>query len=234
VGEATVIRLCQAIGCRGYQALKLCLAQELVRPAAQLHEDVDPADSLEVVAAKVFESELAALRDTLAILDGPTLTRAVELLLDARQILFVGVGTSAPIAADAYLRFARIGLPCSRHEDSVTQASLGAQAGPQTALLAVSYSGSTRETVEAVSLARAGGAATIVITGYRRSPITRHADAVLCTAGRETLFRPEAAASRLAALAIVDVLCVGVALRRLDASLAAVATWGEVLARRRF
>ena len=43
---------------------------------------------------------------------------------------------------------------------------------------------------------------------------------MLRTAGRETLFRPEAAASRLAALAVVDVPGVGVALRRLNASLA--------------
>ena len=49
---------------------------------------------------------------------------------------------------------------------------------------------------------------------------------MLCTAGRKTLFRPETAASRLAALAIVVVPGVGVALRRLDASLAAVAAWG--------
>ena len=49
---------------------------------------------------------------------------------------------------------------------------------------------------------------------------------MLCTAGRKTLFRPETAAPRLAALAIVVVPGVGVALRRLDASLAAVAAWG--------
>jgi DNA-binding MurR/RpiR family transcriptional regulator len=116
----------------------------------------------------------------------------------------------------------------------MTQAMLAALVGPGAVLLVASHSGSTREVVETVRLAKRAGASVIVLTGNPRSPITKHADVVLSTASRETLFRTEALASRLAALAIVDALHVSTALRRLEDSLQALERYEEVLARRRF
>jgi RpiR family transcriptional regulator, carbohydrate utilization regulator len=219
VGEATLVRLCQEAGCRGFQDLKLALARELVQPAAQPHEDVAPGDSVEAATRKVLGSEIAALQDTLSVLDWKAVTRAVDLLADARLIVCCGTRMSAPIAEDAYLRFVRIGLPCAFHHDARTQAILATLSGPGVVMLAVSHSGTTSQTLETVALAKASGAATIVVTGNPRSPIAGHADVVLCTAARETLFRTGPVASRIAAMAIVDALYVSVALRRFGASL---------------
>lgn len=221
VGEATLVRLCQEAGCRGFGELKLALASELVQPVSQPHEDVAPGDSVEVVARKVLASEVASLQDTLAVLDWSAMERAVVLLLEARLIVCCGARMSAPIAEDAYLRFVRIGLPCTIHHDSRTQAILATLAGPGAVVLAISHGGTTNQTLETVALAKAAGAATIVVTGSSRSPITEHADVVLCTAARETRFRTGPVASRIAAMAIVDALYVSVALHRFGGSLAA-------------
>jgi RpiR family carbohydrate utilization transcriptional regulator len=220
VGEATLVRLCQEAGCRGFGELKLALASELVQPVAQPHEDVDPRDSVEVVARKVVASEVAALQDTLSMLDWAAMEGAVALLQRARLIVCCGARMSAPIAEDAYLRFVRIGLPCTIHHDARTQAILATLAGQGAVVLAVSHGGTTSQTLETVALAKAAGATTIVVTGSPRSPITEHADVVLCTAARETRFRTGPVASRLAAMAIVDALYVSVALRRFGGALA--------------
>lgn len=45
------------------------------------------------------------------MLDRDELAKAADALLEAERIEFYGVGTSAPIATDAYYRFMRIGLP---------------------------------------------------------------------------------------------------------------------------
>ena len=69
--------------------------------------------------------------------------------------------------------------------------------------------------------AEASGATTIAITNVRDSPITEHARLVLTTASRETTFRSGAMASRIAQLAVVDCLFVGVAQRSWDRTLRA-------------
>ena len=82
--------------------------------------------------------------------------------------------------------------------------------------IAISHTGTTTDTVEALRVAEAGGATTIAITNVRDSPLTAHARLVLTTAARETTFRSGAMASRIAQLAVVDCLFVGVAQRSWD------------------
>ena len=81
--------------------------------------------------------------------------------------------------------------------------------------IAISHTGTTIDTVEALRVAEAGGATTIAITN---SALAAHAHArhVLTTAARETTFRSGAMASRIAQLAVVDCLFVGVAQRSYD------------------
>src|SRR5690349_7335841 len=43
VSEGTVVRFCNSVGCRGYQALKLALAADLAQPTSVLQEDITPA-----------------------------------------------------------------------------------------------------------------------------------------------------------------------------------------------
>src|SRR5438132_4266621 len=70
VSEGTVVRFCNSVGCRGYQALKLALAADLAQPTLVLQEDITPADASDpaLVAQKVFASDMLALQDTLKLL----------------------------------------------------------------------------------------------------------------------------------------------------------------------
>ncbi|WP_367112766.1 hypothetical protein [Virgibacillus sp.] len=40
VAESTVFRFCQRVGFKGYQALKIALAAEMVTPVADIHEKI--------------------------------------------------------------------------------------------------------------------------------------------------------------------------------------------------
>ncbi len=99
------------------------------------------------------------------------------------------------------------------------------------AVLTVSHSGSTHETVTATRLAKEAGATTICITNYGKSPILAHTDIVLHTMARETQFRTEAMTSRIAQLAIVDALIACLALATYDRAVDTIAKTFEVLAR---
>jgi RpiR family transcriptional regulator, carbohydrate utilization regulator len=232
--EGSVVGLCQQLGARGFQQLKIALARDLVQPVQFIHEDLGRDDSTATVLEKIFASNIQALQDTLKVLDAEQMARAVEAVLEARRVEVYGIGSAAPIAEDANYRLMRIGIETKVVVDSHVQAISAALAGPGVATITISHSGSTIETVTATRLAKKAGATTICITNYGKSPLLAHADIVLHTMAKETRFRTEAMTSRIAQLAIVDALIASLALATYDRSVETIAKTFEVLSTKRF
>jgi len=219
VSEATVMRLCRLLGFRGFQDFKIALARELVTPLQRLHEEVAEGDDVATIVHKVFQANIAALQDTLKVLNLEAMAAAAQALQEARRILLVGVGTSGPIVTDAANKFFRLGLWVQAITDAHLMMMAAALLTPQDVLVAVSHSGSTRDTVETAKTARYAGARVICITNNSLSPLTKTADLVLVTASRETRFRQEAMASRLCQTSILDSLYTLIALARPEEAL---------------
>lgn len=219
VSEATVMRLCRLLGFRGFQDFKIALARELVTPLQRLHEEVAEGDDVATIVHKVFQANRAALQDTLAVLDMEAVAAAAQDLQAARLVLLIGVGTSGPIVEDAANKFFRLGLLVRAVTDAHLMMMAAALLTPDDVLLAVSHSGSTRDTVETAKTARQAGARVICITNNSLSPLTKTAHLVLVTASRETRFRQEAMASRLCQTSIIDSLYTVMALARPETAL---------------
>ena len=83
--------------------------------------------------------------------------------------------------------------------------------GPQDLVVAISYSGITSDPVLLLQEARARGAATICITGNRRSPLAQLADTTLVSVSYEHGSEPMAA--QVAQLTLIDALYVALAQR---------------------
>lgn len=219
--EATVIRFAQRLGYPGYAALKIALALDLHASVAALPGELSPADDVAAIKRRVVEAEVASLNDTLQLLDDVALAQAVDALVGARRIEVYGVGRSAAIAQDAYSLLMQIGLPIVPVTDPHLQIMSAVQLGPGDVVLAVSVSGSTRDTVEALQVARDGGATCICLTRHARSPITRVAHVTLLAAARRTTVGGHELIGRVAQVAVLDVLATATALRRQDHSLQA-------------
>lgn len=231
--EGSVIGFCQSIGARGFQQIKLSLARDLVQPVQFIHEDLSPSDSIASVVEKIFQSDMQALQDTQKALDITALSRAVEAIRKARRVEVFGVGSAATIAEDANYRLLRIGIESRASVDSHIQAITASLADPSIAVITVSHSGSSVETLTATRLAKEAGATTIAITNFGKSPLLAYSDIVLNTLARETQFRTEAMTSRIAQLAIVDALIACLALADYERSTATIARTFEVLSTKR-
>lgn len=218
VSTATVVRFCQSIGYRGLRDLKLVLAAETLAPHhLRIHEAIQPGDSVVTIARKVLQSDQQAIADSMQVLDEIALERAASALLAAARIEFYGVGSSLPIAMDAYYRFSRIGMPATFVSDPHMQAVSAAQLPPGSVAFAISHTGRTKETLDTLRKASAAGATCILLTSHTSTPLGRYADIAVITASRETAFRTEAVASRIAHLSMIDALYVAVAMRRSEA-----------------
>jgi RpiR family carbohydrate utilization transcriptional regulator len=234
VSESAVTKLCKQIGAQGFQQVKISLARDIVQPVQFIQEDLSVGDDVQTVNEKIFHANIQALRDTLQVVKAIEMTRARDLILAADRVEIYGIGSAAPIAEDVQYRMKRIGLNAIVEVDSHKQAISAALSGPRAAVLTVSHSGATHETVTATRLAKESGASTICITNFGKSPIHRYADVVLQTMARETQFRTEAMTSRIAQLSIVDALIANLALASYDRSVATIKQTFEVLSSKRF
>ncbi len=212
VADATVVRFCRTFGLKGFQDLKIRLARELVSERERVYEDLSEADTAEVVLKKVFQANIRALEDTLNVIDSKEFKKAVALLKNTSRVFFIGVGTSGPNVIDAYNKFSRLGINCLCQTDSHLQVMTAAILQKGDVVVAVSHSGSTKDPIETIKVAKRSGAKVICITNNSLSPLTKVADVKLFTASRETKFRSEAMSSRLAQTSILNSLYMAVAL----------------------
>lgn len=231
--EGSVIGLCQQLGARGFQEVKLSLARDLVQPIQFIHEDLQRGDSTATIIDKIFQSDVKALQDTRKAIDVGAFERAVYAIQRAKRVEVFGIGSAAPIAEDAHYRLLRIGINSRASVDSHAQAIVASLADADVAVITVSHSGSTVETLTAARLAKQAGATSIVITNFGKSPLLAHADIVLNTLARETQFRTEAMTSRIAQLGIVDALIACLALADYERAVATIGKTFEVLSTKR-
>ncbi len=234
VSTASVVRFCRTLGYRGLRDFRLALAAESLVPRRhEIHEAIDPTDSVLAIARKVLVSDLQAIEDTLQLLDETALQRAVEAILRATHIEFFGIGSSLPIAMDAFYRFLRLGMPVGFVSDPHMQAVTAAQLAPGSVAFAISHTGRTKETLDALRKAKQAGATCILLTSHRNTPLGQEADIELVTVCRETAFRTEAMASRIAHLSIIDALYVAVGMQRADQAHAALSRAAAIVAEHR-
>ena len=229
VSVASVVRCCQSLDFAGYHDLKLALARSSSPARDQILGDVSPEDDSATLLDKVLGAGAAALSDIAQVIDPVTFEAAADAIATARRILVSGVGTSAPVAADAAYRFATLGVdvvaPADSHVQHVTARLLSAA----DACLVVSHTGSTTETLAVARAASAAGATTIALTSFTHSPLTDVVDHAIVAGSRETAFRLEAMASRLVHVALVDALSVALALRLGSAGAASLDVTARVL-----
>ncbi|WP_157983574.1 MurR/RpiR family transcriptional regulator, partial [Nocardiopsis sp. TNDT3] len=217
--EATVIRFCRTIDFSGYRELRLALATEAgqargARGAApELSSDINPDDTLVTVVQKIAYTDARAVEETGAALDVEVLRTVIDTMAGARRIDVYGVGASAFVGADLQQKLHRIGLTSFAWSDAHVMLTSAALLDERDVAIGISHSGTTIDTVQALTEAGRRGARTVAVTNFPRSPIG-FADHVLTTAARETTFRSGATASRLAQLTVVDCLFVGLAQSR--------------------
>lgn len=229
VSTASVVRCAQKLGFKGFHDLKLALAQDLA--AFRLSE---PEEREMSVLSRVTAAGAQSVRDASALVDPAAFDDAVRAVDRAQRILFVGVGTSAPLAQDAGYRFRAIGLQAEAPADAHVQHVAARLLGRGDVCFAVSHTGSTRETLAAVEAARIAGAQTVLVTSFLKSPLAEVADVVLLAGSREVSFRLEAMASRLAHLAVIDAMLVAVAELDPRRSERALDLYADVIAEHRF
>jgi len=212
VSEATVVKFCQTLGYSGFQELRIRLAQgEKEKEVEEIYGEIEASDNISTIINKIFQIYDQSLQNTRKLLASADISTCVQKIKKARRLFFFGFGASAIVAYDAEQKFQRIDCMARAIVEGhaqLTQASLLKRGD---LVIAISHSGRTVDLIPALELARENGAGIIAITSNYKSPVANLADEALLISSRETPFRGSALASRMAQLAAIDLLFLGVA-----------------------
>ncbi|WP_432452995.1 MULTISPECIES: MurR/RpiR family transcriptional regulator [unclassified Agarivorans] len=213
VSEPTVNRFCRRLDTKGFPDFKLHLAQSLANGTPYVNRHVDEEDGPEAYTAKIFESSMASLEAAKNSLDPVAVNRAVDLLTQAKKISFFGLGASASVAQDALNKFFRFNVPVSYFDDVVMMRMSCIVATEEDVIILISHTGRTKAMIDIAILAQQNDSMVIGIT-TKDSPLAKECNLVLSMDVPEDTDVYMPMASRIAQMALIDVLATGFTLRR--------------------
>ncbi|MBI1219195.1 MAG: SIS domain-containing protein [Rhodobacteraceae bacterium] len=219
--QSSVVKFSQKLGYASYQDLKLAVstarAHEARLPTDAIHGSIELGDGFPTVLEKLLGSKVRAVRQTLAANPEAVITRALDVLDAARRISLAGVGASSLVASDFSFKLMKLGRNVVHGGDSHVQMANAAGLEPGDVLFALSYSGTSVETLRIAERAAARGATVIAVTGLQDNALARVADIVLHTVADEDRARSSSITARDAQLALTDLLFLLTVQRQPDA-----------------
>lgn len=214
--EATVVRLCQRLGLRGYGELRLLLARRQATSIDLAQGPIKEGESDHDVLVKTF-IQASRLCETVASNVPPETTsafaQAISILEAADEVLVLGIGASSAIALDAAHQLRTIGMRANAPTDPFTQLFEAGRLRSTSVCLIISHTGATADMVRCAGAAHSAGAKRLAISSYRTTPLQAETDVLLVAGGMGPTFRPEAATNRVAHLLMVDALVSALTLR---------------------
>src|SRR5690625_1104307 len=167
--SAAVIRLCKSLGFNGFQELKIRVAGDLQDRYLEGYRDIHPNEDYQAIIEKMTSNTIQTLKETTDIMSGTSLEKAVDALIHAKSIVFIGYGASYIAAKDAEQKFLRISKNAQSYSDMHMAATSIANKGSDDVVVGISFSGATSEVAKLLTLAKQRNATTISITKYGNS-----------------------------------------------------------------
>lgn len=186
--EPVVFAFCSLIHCDGFRDFKLRLAETLGARRArsssnvvvmdqELTEKTHPGSVLNSVASLYRR----AIEETAASLDPERFAVAAERLAKANRAVLLGVGISGNVGFVVQQNFLRTGLAVTWANDPNLFFTHLAPLKKGDVCIALSQTGSQKDTLDGIRFARKRGLTVISVTSDSRSPIATESDILLLT-----------------------------------------------------
>jgi DNA-binding MurR/RpiR family transcriptional regulator len=218
---ATVTRLTQKLGFQGYQQMKLSLAAHAGSTAPSFprkYEDIQADMTISDIVNQATQWARKCLEETALILVPDEIEKAIHALLKTRKLFFYGVGSSSFVALDAANKWLRLDYWSAAYSDLQLMVTSSSLLRPGDTAVCISYSGETKETLQAAQTAKENGAAVISITQASPNPLSQMADIRLWVSATEYGMKRGDIGSRLTMSHVIDILYMAVVSRSLEKS----------------
>lgn len=179
VGYGSIIRFCKKIGCAGFQDFKIRLATENTDIG---HKNEAQENSLLGSYKKFVCRQLDV---TMRNVDDNTIIEIAKSIISSRKIVLLGFGGSFPMAEEFRYRLLRMGFDnVSLDADNHIQSYRISLLDECDSVFVFSFSGTTKEILDTVGVAKKMNAKVISFTNHVKSPLIKLSDLFLITAIR--------------------------------------------------
>ncbi len=207
VAEASVYRFCRSVGAQGYQDFKMKLSFSASADEMDAAETENfKIDSMEYTLDKILQHHISVLKETRMLIRQEAVRKTLQMMEEAENIYFFGIGDSLLTAKEARNKFLRICNKVNSIDDPHMQAMTASMAGPSDLIFIISYSGATKDNVYVAEIAKKAGARVIGITHFIKSPLTNYTDVLLVCGSNEGPLDGGAMGTKLSQLYVIDVL----------------------------
>lgn len=209
VGDTTVFRFCRSLKLNGYQDFKLSLAISInSKTMLDSGKNISVIDSKDIkeLSQKVLSVYTDSLNDTFNILNYRSISKAVDLLINARIIYLFGFGGSAITALEMQNKFIKIMPNISFSMDAHTQLTIAALLKPDDVAFIFSNSGITKDCIEIARLSKAAGAKTVFVTRFMKTPAAQYTDVLLPCGATEGPLEGGSISATSSQMFMVDIL----------------------------
>ena len=171
VSPASVVRLCQKLGYDGYNAFRDAWLAEQEYLSSRF-QDLDanhpfnPGEPITVIARKLGALYQETIDDTLALLDGDALVKAVNYCRRARNVYVCAGGAQIALADSFAEKMAKIGKPVVLSQRSDLMYFHACNCELKDCFIVLSYSGETPQTLRVARKLKQRRVNTIAVTSY--------------------------------------------------------------------
>jgi DNA-binding MurR/RpiR family transcriptional regulator len=209
---ATVTRFCRMLGYSGYVPFRVGVASDIGRGdareswAADIGRAFGPDDTPREVLRTLLMAQNMSLQATADGVDLDQIVEVARAVADCDHLDIYGIGGSGVMAEEMEGRLYRIGVPVRAWREVHSALASAAIQREGSVAIAISNTGRTEETIEALSLAQSSGALAVAITGSASSPLAGLADIHLTAYAPDAYLQPDDLAAKHAQLFVLDLL----------------------------
>ena len=213
----TVIRFCRTLGYRGYKECQESLRSEMIYQPTLLDKlNRTMGESTEqTVLAQTIQHGVRCIEDTFCNITEDTLSRAVDMILDAEHIYTFGMKESYSLAHYCFTRFLTLRNHVHMLEAYNGNAESILSLSPADLCIVFLFHRYTRETLQLLPLIQKTGASILLITAEPFDSVAPFASLLLpCRVDAHGIKN-----TQLAPVCLMDYLCNAAALRMGDAAM---------------
>ena len=196
VSEASLSRFAKKCGYSGFR--EFCFNYQNI----PLEEKTG---SLDVLSQKVMNSYHTLLEKTISLVDEEQMYRILKMITEARRVYIYGVGSSGIAAREFKLRLMRIGYFVEAVTDFQLIRMNSALVNQNHLVIGLSLSGSTKEVIAGLRIAKSHKAPTVLITASRKQQLLGCCDELLPVASQKNLNAGTTISPQFPMLVVLDI-----------------------------
>ncbi|MBL1230586.1 MurR/RpiR family transcriptional regulator [Enterococcus sp. BWB1-3] len=184
--HSAVIRLCKKIGCNGFREFKLAVSavvhSQLHKPGpVNVNFPFEPNDPPMVIAKKMADLTMDAVRKTFVQLDDKTLNNAVEMISSAERVFLFSKGDSQLRARSFQNKLIKINKFVIIAEEYSDESWNAASLTKKDCAIFISYAGRNEKYHRILSYFQQERVPSILLTGNNKSPLVKQVSLPIIT-----------------------------------------------------